>query len=64
MIENGIFDIVPRSQVPIIKRFFMPSGPTDTRQNQQEKSTAIGHAYVQMTVDKPKALTIMRHTHQ
>eukprot|EP00957_Ditylum_brightwellii_P197940 15079812-Ditylum_brightwellii.AAC.1 len=47
-----------------IKRFFVLSGPTDAKQNQQEKYTAIGHAYVQMAVDKPKALAIMKHTHQ
>eukprot|EP00957_Ditylum_brightwellii_P020422 1539758-Ditylum_brightwellii.AAC.1 len=47
-----------------IKWFFVPSGPTDAKQNQQEKPTAIGHAYVHMAVHKPKALTIMRHTHQ
>eukprot|EP00957_Ditylum_brightwellii_P154526 11759898-Ditylum_brightwellii.AAC.1 len=64
MIQKGIFEIVPRSQVPIYQKVFVPSGPTGARQNLQVKSTAIGHEYVQMIADKQQALTTMKPIYQ
>eukprot|EP00957_Ditylum_brightwellii_P093674 7132877-Ditylum_brightwellii.AAC.1 len=64
MIEKGIFEIAPRSQVPTYQKSFVPPGPTDTRQNLQVKSTTIGHEYVLMVADKQQALTTMKHIHQ
>eukprot|EP00957_Ditylum_brightwellii_P151065 11503494-Ditylum_brightwellii.AAC.1 len=64
MVEKGIFEIVPRSQVPIYQKVFVLSGPTDTQQNLQVKSTAICHKYVQMVADKQQTLTTMKHIYQ